>query len=185
MSELVYRTIKDGDVNVGPGAPGLPADVDTPDVIFGIVFELNEQEVRITCADITNMKKKGLDLGLPGRARIGTIADFIKWFDTQFGVKLPEPKDFPPPFDKVFGKIATLVWTVEQAHVFVPGEEEKQNGKPIAYTIEVSALWEKGQGIVLIDKVLTLNGAVFGVTKNEPPKSKPTLVEAPRSLALP
>lgn len=173
MPELVYRTIKPGDIAGRPTVFAVPAGpppeilgAPTNQIAFGITFNLNGQLVPISTDSIADMATQGLDLGIPGPVVIGTIDDFIKWFNTQFGVTLPEPSTFPSPLDQIFGKITSLVWTVNQAHVKIP---PKGSSDSILYTLTIAAAWE-GAGIPLIPNVLSIQGGVFGVS-NESPKT--------------
>lgn len=161
--------------NPGPvmfaGPPNVPVAGPTstsPNIVFGITFDLNGQQIPISSSDILDIKTKGIDLALPGPTTIGTIDDFITWFNTQFGIQLPDPTTFPPPLNTIFGKITSLVWTVNAAHVHVypAGSTEST-----AYTLTVTAAWAAGQGIPLIPNVLTIDGAVFGVTNESTPAS--------------
>jgi hypothetical protein len=160
MSDVVFHPIQ---APVG-GAEDIPAPLGaapTNQVVFGITFNLNGTLVPISSDDLANIKANGIELTLPGPTIIGTIADFVAWFNAQFpNVQLPPASDFPPPLNTIFDKIASLVWTVNAAHVKVPPSGSQDS---ILYTLTVSAAWT-GAGIPLIPGVLSIQGGVFGVT---------------------
>jgi hypothetical protein len=176
MPELVYRTIKPSDVDGQPtvfaipaprvaGADPTPPAAPTNQIAFGITFELNGQLVPICTDSIADMAKDGLELGIPGPVAIGSIGDFTTWFTGQFGMALPDPSQFPSPLDKVFDKIASRVWTVNQARVKIPPTNNKAD--PIRYTLTITTAWE-GEGIPLIPNILSIQGAVFGASNETP-----------------
>jgi hypothetical protein len=160
MSDVVFHPIQApvGGTEITPAAP---AAAPTNQVVFGITFNLNNTLVPISSDDVANVKTNGIEMTLPGPTVIGTIADFVTWFNGQFKtVQLPAASDFPPPLNTIFDKIASLVWTVNAAHVKVPPSTSQD---PILYTLTISAAWT-GTGIPLIPGVLSIQGGVFGVT---------------------
>lgn len=165
MSELVFHPIQSAELPTSSGSAvitaGDPPAAPTNQVVFGITFNLNNTLVPISSDDVANIKANGIELALPGPTTIGTIADFISWFNKQFpSVQLPPATSFPPPLDKIFDKITSLVWTVNAAHVKVP---PSGSADPTLYTLMITAEWV-GEGIPLIPNVLSIQGAVFGVT---------------------
>ena len=162
MSELVFHTIKSSDV-LAPesGTVSVTAgETPTNKIVFGITFNLNDTLVPIKTDDLANIKANGIELTLPSAVTIGSIADFTTWFNKQFNVTLPAPAEFPPPLNNIFGKISSLVWTVNTAHVKV---QPAGATDPNLYTLFITAEWI-GEGIPLIPGVLSIQGAVFGVT---------------------
>lgn len=169
MSNLTTSTYAEGQPQVTTyGVPLAPAALEAGEksIVFGITFNLNGQLVPISTANINEAKVKGIDLALPGPTVIGSIDDFIAWFKTQFGIDLPAPDDFPTPLNQIFSKITSLVWTVNEARVHVPGSGP---GQALTYALAVTAAWE-GPGIELIPGILSIQGGMFGVT-NEAAKT--------------
>ena len=162
MPDVVFHPIQVSAEAAEAAPMPMVANVAAPtnQIIFGITFNLNGTLVPISTDDLANIKANGIDLALPGPTTIGTIADFVSWFNKQFGVTLPQPSDFPPPLNTIFDKITSLVWTVNAAHVKVPPSGSQD---PVLYTLTVSAAWT-GEGIPLIPGVLSIQGGVFGVT---------------------
>jgi hypothetical protein len=168
MTDLT--TINPGAVTFGvPTALDVGQVGDDPptNIVFGITFDINGTQVPISTEDIADARAKGIDLGLPGPVVIGSIDDFTAWFKRQFGIDLPRPEDFPPPLNDIFAKLTSLVWTVNAAHINIPGTDRPG---PKLFTLTVTAAWPQGQGIPIIPGVLTIDGAVFGVS-NEKPKT--------------
>jgi hypothetical protein len=169
MSEMVYRVTRENDVSAPPPGVAVPVagEPNEKSIIFGIVFKLRDQEIRVMTTDIAEPLAKGVDLRLPEPARLGTIDDIFKWFEEQFDVKLPKGDTFPYPLDEVFIKIVSLVWTVEEAHIYVPPGDKSNKEDPTTYTLTVSAEWPD-KGITLVPGVLEIKGAVFGLTNETP-----------------
>ena len=163
MPELVFHPIKAAELPIQSGAAVVTAgagDAPVNQIVFGITFNLNDTLVPISTDDLANIKANGIELALPSPTTIGTIKDFITWFNNQFKVTLPDASSFPPPLNTIFDKITSLVWTVNAAHVKVPPSGSPD---PTLYTLMITAEWI-GEGIVLIPNVLSIQGAVFGVT---------------------
>ena len=144
----------------------VPTAGDEPEssLIFGVTLQVGTYTFPVSSDDLANMKKKGIDLRLPAATRLGTIADLTTWVKDNLGVTLPAPDDFPPPLNGIFDRLSSLVWTVNQAHLKVPGTEPAN--QPTLYTLVISAAWDD-EGIPIIPGVLSIKGGVVGVT-NEP-----------------
>jgi hypothetical protein len=134
-------------------------------IVFGVTFNLHGTQVPVSTADIANAAKQGIEFTLPSPVDLGTLTDFQAWFEKQFAIKLPLGTDLPSPLGDIMSKLATLDVSVDQFHVKIPGSDNKDD--PKLYTLAMSAVWPPGQGIPLIPGVLSIDGAVFGVT-NEP-----------------
>ncbi len=144
-------------------------------VVFGLVFDLHGTLVPVSTANLEEAKKEGVEFTLPEPVNLGSFEDFSEWFKKQFGVDIPKAEELPEPLGKVLGKLAKLEVTVTQAHIKVPGEPEAGKKKAATlFTIELTASWPKSEGgIVLIEDVLEIQGAMFGVS-NEPKKKAAT-----------
>jgi len=147
---------------------GVAADPPSAHLVFGLNFNLHGTMVPVSTDDIANAKTKGIEFTLPEAVNLGTLTDFQAWFQKQFGVNLPLGTDLPSPLGKIMELLTTLDVSVDQFHIKVPGTESEDQNK--LYTLAMSAIWPAGQGIPLIPGVLTIDGAVFGVS-NEAPKS--------------
>jgi hypothetical protein len=146
------------------------AVTDTPPakLVFGLNFNLHGTSVPVSTNDIKNAATNGIEFTLPAAVNLGTLNDFEAWFKKQFGIDLPTAADLPPPLNGIMAKLATLDVSVDQFHVKVPGSASPDPSK--LYTLAMSAAWPASEGgIDLIPGVLSIDGAVFGVS-NETPK---------------
>jgi hypothetical protein len=146
-------------------------------VAFGITFNLRGQLIPVSTASIAEAKEKGIELGLPGPVELGSFEDFSKWFKEQFNVDIPKAEELPKPLDEIIGKLTKLVVTVSQAWIHVPSENEKEKEKKVTeYVLMLTAEWPKSEGgIELIPKVLTIEGAMFGVSNKQAQKAAITV----------
>ncbi len=148
-------------------APLVATDEPTTKLVFGVTFNLHGTQVPISTDDVADAAKNGIEFRLPQAVDLGTLDDFVAWFNNQFGVAIPSANDLPPPLDKIIGLLTSLNVRVDQFHIKIPGTADTDQNK--YYTLAMSAFWTSGEGIPLIPGVLTIDGAVFGVS-NEPPK---------------
>lgn len=140
-------------------------------VAFGITFNLRGQMIPVSTASITEAEEKGIELGLPGPVELGSFDDFTVWFKKQFNVDIPKPEELPKPLDGIVGKLAKLVVTVSQAWIHVPSDKQKEEKKFTEYVLLLTAEWPASEGgIVLIPEILTIEGAMFGVSNKEAQK---------------
>ena len=84
------------------------------------------------------------------------------------GVTVPAPSEFPPPLDKIFGKLIELEVTIEKARVHVlPGSAGTK------YTLRVSGEWKEAVKIIGSVK---LKGVLFGVSNMSEKEQKEEVV---------
>jgi hypothetical protein len=150
-----------------PGAPptvvGATGSTGTQ-VLFGVTFVLNGQQVPVYAKDITNAATNGVEFTLPQPIDLGTFNDFAAWFKTQFGVDIPSTSTLPPPLDQIAGQLASLDVSVDMLHVKVPpAAPPGQSRAPTQYTVALRAVFP-GTGFDLIPGLLQIQGAVFGVS---------------------
>src|SRR6476646_937509 len=133
-------------------------------VMFGVTFTLNGTQVPVYAKDITHASANGVEFSLPQPIDLGTFNDFASWFQSQFGVSIPETSTLPPPLDGIAGKLASLDVAVDMLHVKVPpAVPAGQTRGPVQYTVALRAVFP-APGLELIPNVLEIQGAVFGVS---------------------
>jgi hypothetical protein len=153
-------------------SPALVGEEPKAHVAFGITFNLRGQLIPVSTASITEAKEKGIELGLPGPVELGSFEDFTVWFKKQFNVDIPKAEELPKPLDGIVGKLSKLVVTVSQAWIHVPSDKQKEEKKFTEYVLMLTAEWPPSEGgIVLIPEILTIEGAMFGVSNKEAQKS--------------
>jgi len=98
-------------------------DIMTASVNFGIVLEINGEDVAIEPAKaLTDAKKNGVEFSLPRRVEVGTAADLHAFLNTLTdGVPpLPSGDNLPSPLDSAYEKVMSLNLAVEALTLKVP-----------------------------------------------------------------
>ncbi len=136
-------------------------------IIFGITFDLNGKLIPISAGDVINWKKNGVKLKLPEAVEVGSIEEALKYLETWLGIALPDPSSLPTFIKEIVEGITSMVITVYQAEVEIPGESAaNQENK---YLLEVGGLSQKGIPIIPGTKALMIKGLVVGATNKELP----------------
>lgn len=132
----------------------------TKKLVFGIVLDINGEDVGISTNDISKAKQQGIEFTLPEPVDVGTIENFETWFSAKFGVNIPSPENLPAPLDQVVKDLTNLDLGVDAFHIKIPPSESADKQKK--YTLRMHLTWSKEHEIDL--EVFKIKGAVFGVT---------------------
>ncbi|WP_143438114.1 hypothetical protein [Hydrocoleum sp. CS-953] len=98
-------------------------DIMTTNVNFGVVLEINGEDVAIEPTKaVTDAKKNGVEFSLPRRVEVGTAADLAGFLGTLTDEvpSLPSGDSFPSPLDTVYKKLTSLNLAVEELYLKVP-----------------------------------------------------------------
>ena len=92
-----------------------------PSAILGLVLVINGKEVTLNSDTITDIQKKGLDLGITEPVYLGTFSQMIDEIKKTFNVDIPtNPEVVPPPLDGFLKNVENLGVTIVKAHIKVP-----------------------------------------------------------------
>ena len=134
-------------------------------IIFGITFDLNGKLIPISAGDVLNWKKEGVKLKLPEAVEVGSIEEALKYLEGWLGITMPDPSGLPTFIKEIVEGITSMVITVYQAEVEIPGE--KAADQENKYLLEVGGLSEKGIPIIPNTKALMIKGLVVGATNKK------------------
>ncbi len=137
-------------------------DTSSNKLVFGIVIDVNGTEVPISTDSIGNYVTNGFDFKLPQPVHLGSFDDLFKWLSDNFGVTVPSPSDLPEPLSDMVGAITSLVFSVDQLALHVPGKNAPSSDK-VTYNLRISGSWDEAKPIIPGVNVLKLKGGVFGV----------------------
>lgn len=133
-----------------------------PTGILGVVLDINKKPVTVNSGTITEIKTKGINLGITNPVDLGTFQEMIGYINGKFKTKIPtDPTGLPDPLPAIIKKVEDLDVTIQKAHIFLPGTESKVKEKQ--YTLVMSVL-ESGDADIVSIGPIGLKGAVIGVT---------------------
>ena len=145
----------------------------TTNVNFGIILEINGEDVAIEPAKaVTDAKKNGVEFSLPRRVEIGTAAELRAFLTTLTDdtVSLPSGDSFPSPLDSAYNKLISLNLAVEKLDLKIPPSQNADGStitpsKPTTFTLGLSATWSNNDKVDLITGRLAIKGLYVKVAK--------------------
>jgi hypothetical protein len=145
----------------------------TTDVNFGVILEINGEDVTIEPAKaVTDAKKNGVEFSLPRRVEIGTAAELGAFLGTLTDdtVALPSGDSFPSPLDSAYKKLVSLNLAVEELNLKVPPSLNPDGTaitptRPTTFTLGLSATWSNDDKVDLISGKLAIKGLYVKVKK--------------------
>jgi hypothetical protein len=141
----------------------------TPNIIFGVTFDLNGTLIPVSAGQISTWKEDGVKLKLPHAVEVGSIADALKYLEGWLGITMPDTTTLPKFIKDVIDGITSMVITVYQAEIEIPKETAKSQEKK--YLLEVGGISQTGIPIIPDTKFLMIKGLVVGATNKELPPS--------------
>lgn len=154
------------------------------DVNFGVILEINGQDVAIEPAKVvTEAKTSGVEFTLPHRIEVESVGDLTTFVGTLTSdtPKLPQASDFPSPLDQAYAKLQALNLAVEELTLKIPpshishikdGKKEGElvpippaDQEPTTFTIGLSATWSNNDKVDLITGKLAIKGIYVKVVK--------------------
>ena len=133
----------------------------TENVLFGLVININGIDFAVS-ADPKTALADGMKFKIDTEDKdLGNIADLISWFNSNFGVNIPDGTNLPSPLGDIIGKIEELNFTIDQLDMNLPLKGNKE------YTLKFSASWEEGQEPEIIKGIKLQGGSFFGTNVNE------------------
>ena len=139
------------------------SDIMTTEVAFGIILEINGEDVSLEPKFMRQDGKNGVEFFLPRRVEVGTAEDldsFLKTL-TDDNVSLPTGDNFPNPLDIVYKKLTLLNLAVEKLDLKVPPIK----GEPTTFTLGLSATWSDNEKVSLIENKLVIKGLYVKLVK--------------------
>jgi hypothetical protein len=149
-------------------------DIMTASVNFGIILEINGEDVPIEPAKaITDAKRNGVEYSLPRRVEVGTAAELGAFLETLAdGVPpLPSGDNFPSPLNTVYQKMISLNLAVEELNLKVPPSVQADGVTainpplPTTFTLGLSATWRDNEKVELITGKLAIKGLYVKLVK--------------------
>ena len=145
----------------------------TTDVTFGVILEINGEDVPLEPAKaVTDAKKNGVEYSLPHRVEVGTAAELGAFLNTLANdvPALPSGDSFPTPLDDVYKKVISLNLAVEELNLKVPPSLNADGSaitppRPTTFTLGLSATWSGNQKVELITGKLAIKGLYVKVVK--------------------
>lgn len=141
----------------------------TPNIIFGVTFDLNGTLIPVSAGQISTWKKEGVKLKLPHAVEVGSIANALEYLEGWLNIKMPDTASLPKFIQEVIDGITSMVITVYQAEIEIPRETEKNQEKK--YLLEVGGISQTGIPIIPDTKSLMIKGLVVGATNKDLPPS--------------
>lgn len=143
-------------------AQAAQADPPAKSTRFGVLIKIGDKTVPVSGELLSQAKTSGVNMELQEPLQLGSLGDLEKAVGLNSGTFSSSfaslPKVLADPLSKFTDTLEQMVWTVEKAHLKVPGEGDTSGVK---YTLEVNG--EFTPSFKILD-ILEIVGVVFGAT---------------------
>lgn len=138
------------------------SDIMTTQVAFGIILEINGEDVSLEPKFMRQDGQNGVEFSLPRRVEVGTAKDLGSFLNTltDDSVSLPTGDHLPNPLKTVYNKLTSLNLAVEELDLKVPPGEG-----PTTFTLGLSATWIEDDKVSLIKDKLFIKGLYVKLVK--------------------